>query len=152
MAKKRFIISVLYMAITLLIASLTACEDYHGTTEIPDGPVLKYQVKGIIVDEQGHQIAGLKVSLKEGPYYYGKIFVGRDSVYTDHEGAFVTDVMADVAISSFQKLIIEDRKGHFLSDTISLDKLERIQIEKEGGSRWGTYLLSANRVLKRRPH
>lgn len=141
--------SVLFTALLLTIACLMSCEDYHGSPEIPDGPVLKYQVKGIIVDEQGQQIKGLKVSLKEGPYYYGKIYVGRDSVYTDHEGAFITNVMADVAISSFQKLIIEDRKGRYASDTISLDQLKRIQLEKSSGNHWGTYLLSADRVLKR---
>ena len=118
-------------------------------------PYVKYQVKGIVTDSEGHPIKGIKVKVAEQGLINDSemIFHGIDSVETDAAGAYQTQVMEDITINNHSKLLLEDTDGEanggdFQSDTLNLSDLEKILVEKGSGWYNGRYDLKADVTLK----
>ena len=113
-------------------------------------PHADYIVKGIITDEAGSPVQGIKVSVKEGlddPYT-------KESVLTDAAGCFQFQEMTSFNLNPGEALVVEDIDGEaygsYKSDTISLKTLPKIQTEKGSGWYKGKFELTADIKLKKK--
>lgn len=129
-------------------------EDEYGSPVICEygTPWANYEVKGVVTDEAGAPIPGIKTSIKE-LYKWDGITntVGRDSTLTDGKGNFLLNGMG----KSYEKLIIEDTdgkaNGEYQSDTLDIDYDKAVQIG-EGDNHWyqGLFQIIQNVKLRKK--
>lgn len=118
-------------------------------------PSVDYIVKGIVTDETGNPIQGIKTTLKqgwqtdEGPY----VFVV-DSIQTSESGNY--QLKSEGVPGEQNKLIVEDidgeaNGGDFLSDTLDIDYDKAVKT-KDGDGGWydGVYEIVQNVKLKKK--
>ena len=123
-------------------------------------PWAEYQVKGVITDESGQPIPGIRVELAEHAEeqdYNGEKHVyhrGLDTMQTDAQGKYQTHVVSDLGCNvSALKIIIEDvdgpeNGGDFQSDTLIVPNLEKTLVKKSDGWYNGKYELKGDVTLK----
>ena len=128
--------------------------DMYGTPVEYGCPHADYIFKGLVTDEAGTPIQGIKTSLKdfygETPQYVDTV----DSILTDASGKY--QVGYDGMKSSRMKLVVEDidgeaNGGEFQNDTLDLDFDKTVQT-KEGDGRWygGVFEISQDVKLKKK--
>ena len=118
-------------------------------------PTANYEVNGVVKDEAGAPIKGIKTSLKmfytleEGKEYA----YTRDSVLTDQSGRYQLKISDS---SAYLKLIAEDvdgedNGGYYQSDTLDIDYKEAVKV-KEGDGSWymGDFTISKDITLKKK--
>lgn len=120
-------------------------------------PTADYVVKGIVTDEQGTPIEGIKVSTKHVSRDLEAMGIHEaytiDSLQTDAAGRYTLTNGAYYYYNDF-KLFVEDIDGEanggtFKSDTIDVDFQKAVQIKE--GSRWysGTFEINQDIQLKK---
>ena len=126
-----------------------SCDSEGGGMEEYGCPYANYIVKGVVTDEAGMPIKGIKVKAPYGSEMdsqYGQI------VQTDTQGSFVLHEFTSLRGNDiiFEDIDGEDNNGLFQSDTIYVESLPKTQLEK--GSRWyqGKYEVTADIKLKRK--
>ena len=141
------------VALLMLAVLVSGCGDDPEPPSPQYGvPHIFYQVKGIVTDETGTPLTGVAVKLKDD---YGRFYMPLDSVVTDTEGAYATQVVEDANIHKGLVVIAEDvdgeaNGGHFATDTLSLVDLNRRQV-KVGDDDWdsGQWEVTGNFRLKK---
>ena len=130
--------------------------DEYGTPIMEYGtPHADYIFKGIVTDEAGSPVQGVKTSLKTAFENDNKQYVlGLDSVLSDGSGAYLLKYagMKDHSL----RLIVEDvdgvaNGGEFLSDTLKIDFDKAVQT-KQSDEFWydGAYEISQDIKLKKK--
>jgi putative lipoprotein (rSAM/lipoprotein system) len=129
--------------------------DMYGTPVVEYGvPHADYIVKGIVADEAGTPIEGIKTSLKEVRKGQDAVYVnGVDSAQTDGSGHY--HLQYEGMRNSGLKLIVEDidgeaNGGDFQNDTLDVDFDKAVQTKKGEGWYNGTFEISENVKLKRK--
>ena len=130
--------------------------DMYGTPVEYGAPHADYIVKGLVIDEAGAPVQGIKTFLKQvEKTETGTITFGMDSIQTNETGGYQLGYtgMSQTDI----KLIVEDVDGEancgdFLSDTLDVDLIKAVQT-KEGDGRWygGVYEITQDVKLKKKP-
>ena len=141
------------VALLAVTGFLSGCSDDPETPSPQYGvPHIFYQVKGIVTDEAGTPLKGIAVKLKDD---YGRFYMPLDSVVTDVEGAYATQLVEDANIHKGLVVIAEDVDGEdnggcFAMDTLSLMELDRKQV-KVGDDDWdiGQWEVTGNFRLKK---
>lgn len=145
-----------YAAIVMLMAAtgLASCGNDEPEEPIvrPNVPHIFYQVKGTVTDPTGAPLQGIAVCLKDN---YGRFYMRLDSVTTDNQGAYATQVVEDANIHDGLVVIAQDVDGEegggtFLTDTLDMTQLPRRKVG-EGDDQWdsGQWEVTADFVLKR---
>ena len=142
-----------------MLASLLSLLGYGCSVE--DGPVAygtppypDYVFKGLVTDEDGTPVEGVKTSLKRFYRTSDSVYVeGVDSVQTDAEGLYKMQYKGTEYPA--MKLIVEDidgeaNGGDFQNDTLDVDFEKAVQTKK-GGSRYeGTFEITKDIKLKKK--
>ena len=129
--------------------------DEYGSPIVEYGtPHADYIVKGIVTDETGTPIEGIKTSLKQVYQTSTTNYVyGLDSLQTDGSGNYQLQYRGmqnpDV------KLIVEDidgeaNGGEYQSDTLDIDYKKAVQTKKREGWYTGAFEISQNVKLKKK--
>ena len=127
--------------------------DMYGVPVEYGTPNAQYVFKGLVSEENGTPVQGIKTTLKRiyPPYYVVPI----DSVLTDASGQYQIGFRG--MVGQEDKLIFEDidgeaNGGEFRSDTIDVAGLDNEKVE-EGDGHWyaGKFEIKANVKLKKKP-
>ena len=156
------------LASLLSMLGFSGCDgfgkDMYGSPIMEYGtPYADYQVKGVVTDEAGQPIPGIRVELAERVEYVGEKGEqqiddhGLDTLQTDARGEYKSRLLEDYANSShYLKVIVEDvdgpaNGGEFQGDTLSVSDLERKKI-KEGDGGWytGRYEYTGDVTLRKK--
>lgn len=141
-----------------ILASLLSLLGYGCSVE--DGPVAygaphaDYTIKGLVTNETGTPVEGVKTSLKRVYRAPDAVYVdGVDSVQTDAEGRY--KIQFQGWDDSTMKLIVEDidgeaNGGDFQNDTLDVDFNKAVQTKKGGGWYNGTFEITQNIKLKKK--
>lgn len=150
-----------YNALLTTLLSLLGygCEsnsmDMYGTPVVEYGvPHADYIVKGVVTDEAGAPVEGIKTSLKH-------FWMGQDTIYVDGVDSFQTDdtgyyqLQYEGMRNSAMKLIVEDidgeaNGGEFQNDTLDVDFDKAIQTKKGEGWFTGAFELYKDIILKKK--
>ena len=118
-------------------------------------PNVDYIIRGIVTDEVGIPIQGIKTVVKEIPDYYPEYAYSKDSTLTDAAGKYQVNTRLFVG-HQWDRLVVQDidgeaNGGEFLSDTIDISKIEAKKIG-EGDGKWnsGKYEINADFKLKKK--
>lgn len=135
--------------------SLDEPEEYGPYIMEYGSPSADFIVKGIVTDETGNPIHGIKTLLKqswqtdEGPHVFGI-----DSIQTSESGNY--QLKSNGIPAGQTKLIVEDidgeaNGGEFMSDTLDIDYDKAVKT-KDGDGRWynGIYEIIQNVKLKKK--
>jgi putative lipoprotein (rSAM/lipoprotein system) len=129
--------------------------DMYGTPPVEYGaPHADYIVKGVVTDEAGTPIEGIKTSLKQ-------VWMGQDGVYVDGIDSVQTDDTGHYQLqyegmrNSAMKLIVEDTDGEanggdFQSDTLDVEFDKAIQTKKGEGWYNGVFEISKDVKMKKK--
>jgi len=135
----------------LSMLGISSCGGESGEAACEYGtPYVDYQVKGIVTDEAGTPIKGIRVSV---PYAGGESEAGL-STETDASGQYVlqefTSYHNDCIV--FEDIDGDANGGQFLSETVDIEEMSKVQLEK-GGEGWygGKYEVTANMKLQKKP-
>ena len=130
--------------------------EMYGTLVEYGAPHADYIVKGIVTDETGTPVQGIKTSLRE--VYQTKKetqYFGMDSIQTNEFGNYQLKYVGMPDIRT--KLVIEDidgeaNGGEFLSDTLDVNFDNATQTGK-GDGKWygGVYEITQDVKLKKKP-
>ena len=139
-----------YNAVLTALLGLLGFEscDSNGLEEY-GCPYADYIIKGVVTDEAGIPIKGIKVI---APYsskmdsQYGQI------VQTDTQGIFMLQEFSSLRGNDiiFEDIDGEDNNGLFQSDTINVESLPKTRLEKGSGWYEGKYEATANIKLKKK--
>ena len=130
-------------------------EEYGSLILEYGSPSADYIVKGIVTDETGNPIHGIKTSLKQGWQTDEDLYVfGIDSIQTSESGNY--QLKSNGLPAGQTKLIVEDidgeaNDGEFMSDTLDIDYNKAVKT-KDGDGRWyyGVYEIIQNVKLKKK--
>ena len=130
-------------------------EEYGSLIMEYGSPSADYIVKGIVTDETGNPIHGIKTSLKQGWQTDEGLYVfGIDSIQTSESGNY--QLKSNGLPAGQTKLIVEDidgeaNDGEFMSDTLDIDYNKAVKT-KDGDGRWyyGVYEIIQNVKLKKK--
>ena len=135
------------MAALLAMLGYESCES-EGLCEYGT-PISDYIVKGVVTDEAGKTILGIKTK------FVHDLYDGEKTAMTDGSGNYVIQAKSYPDLYKCQ-LIVEDidgeaNGGEFLSDTLDLSTKKPVQVKKgDGGWNEGTYELSQDIQLKKK--
>lgn len=145
-----------------MVASLgfEACDNTETAVEY-GMPYAEYQIIGTVTDEDGQPVEGIKgrlgVEATDSDGTTSLHFEMGDSALTDSEGRFVMDGLSSMThMMPSGKTVVELKDedgeangGHFGTEQIRLDDMEKTQVQK--GSKWyeGKFELRFVRKLKR---
>lgn len=145
------------MSAILVALGFASCSDspWGGAVELYGTPTSSYHVKGLVTDESGQPVKGIKVSVK--PDYSKAILPAIDSAYTDSKGQYVTQKNYGPGSPMFSRMIvIEDADGEANGGAFQNDTLREKDVElkkvAEGHGAWneGEFEITANAKLKKK--
>jgi putative lipoprotein (rSAM/lipoprotein system) len=130
--------------------------DMYGTPVICEygAPHADYIFKGVVTDEAGTPIEGIKTSIKQVYETGTNVYVnGIDSVKTDAEGHY--EMQYDGMKNPNTKLIVEDidgeaNGGEFQNDTLDVDFNKAVQTKKGNGWYEGAFEIFKDIKLKKK--
>lgn len=135
---------------TLLTSCFPLC--MYGT------PTIEYQVKGRVLNEDGEGVEGIRIILSEPEPGDDKVYVNKDTVYTDKNGAYATKIMECTGSSPENdlynvKMMVEDvdgqTNGEYESDDVYLGNCDFHQVKKDKDWYNGRFEYNADVVLKK---
>lgn len=128
-------------------------EDEYGSPVICEygTPWANYEVKGVVTDETGAPVSGIKTSIKEAyKMDDGMYTAGKDSTLTNAKGQYQLNSEG----RSYEKLMVEDvdgeANGEYQSDTLDIEYDKAVQIEKGEGWYRGKFEVTTNVRLKKK--
>ena len=144
------------LSVLLGLLGFESCDsEGGGMVEEYGCPSADYIIKGIVTDEAGTPVQGIKTVVKEIPDYYPEYAYSKDSTLTDVAGKYQVNTRLSVG-HQWDRLVVQDidgeaNGGEFLSDTIDISKLEAKKIG-EGDGNWndGKYEIQYDVKLKKK--
>jgi len=139
-----------YNTVLTALLGLLGFESCESESQLEYGvPQADYIVKGVVTDDAGNPIQGIKTKFVHDHYY------GEKTAITDDSGNYEIQATSYPDLYNCQ-LIVEDidgeaNGGEFLSDTLDLSTKKPVQIKK-GDRKWyeGTYELSQDVKMKKK--
>ena len=139
-----------YNVVLTALLGLLGFESCESESLVEYGcPYADYIIKGVVTDEAGIPIKGIKVT---APYGSGMDSQYGQIVQTDTQGGFMLHEFSSFRGSEiiFEDIDGEDSNGLFQSDTISVESLPKTRLEKGSGWYEGKYEATANIKLKKK--
>lgn len=132
------------------VLGFVGCDGLGEEPDMYGCPIVNFLVKGVVTSENGDPLKGVQVVVGSG---WDNDAYGADTIYTDAKGEFESHELADITINMQRKVYFNDideqeNGGTFKSDSITLEKMKKKQLEK--GNSWyeGKFEFSTNEPVK----